>query len=104
MRKLKLSLLLTVSSHALQAIDSKVCGQYCVLFLHKCACLNLHPTLAVEMIEKLSADAVKRDAEVVKAVRKLANVDGKACVPTVSTSCSQHCRCMKAWVDMLARQ
>ena len=103
MRKLRLNRLLTVSSHSLQAIDSKVCGQYCVLFLHKCACLRLHPTVAARMVELLSADATKRDDKVVKAVRELSNKDGESCVPTVSTTCSQHCMCMKEWVDMLTR-
>ena len=104
MRKLRLKRLLSVSNHALQAINSKVCGHYCILFLHKCACLGLHPTTAISVLEQLSADAVKRDSEVVNAVRKLMKKHGKPCLPSVRTTCSQHCTCMRVWVDTLTRQ
>ena len=104
MRKLSLDTLVSVSSHALQSIDSKVCGHYCVLFLHKCACMGLKPTVAASALEQLSANEVKRDSMVAKAVRKLSNKHGEACVPTVTTMRSQRCTCMRGLVDMLAMQ
>ena len=104
MRRLHLTRLDTVSSHSMQAINSRVCGEYCVLFLHKCACLRLDPTAAAQMIEKLSADATKRDSAVVKAVRKLSNKHGKACLPATNMRCSQQCMCMQAWVHMLSKK
>jgi hypothetical protein len=103
MRKLNLKRLVTVSSHSLQSISSQVCGHYCVLFLHKCACLRMHPTVAARKIELLSADSVKRDSAVVVAVRRLANRRGKACLPTVRTMRSQLCTCMNAWVEKLTK-
>lgn len=62
------------NTQQLQALDSSVCGYYCVLFLRLCAvaCEDLNGAkVSVEKIRKLSSECTKRDVKVVERMHKL---------------------------------